>query len=73
MFDWLLIVGHRHLERVVGAWIEHYNEARPHRSLELKTPIARSDPVNPTAAVRCQARLGGLLRDYSCVPAGAPA
>jgi len=71
--DWMLIVGRHHLERVMGEWIEHYNEARPHRSLELKTPIARSDPVVPVTAVRCHARLGGLLRDYSYVPARAAA
>ena len=52
-FDWLLIVGHRHLEKVVGAWIEHYNEARPHRSLDLRPPIARSDPVSMDAPVVC--------------------
>ena len=67
--DWMLIVGRRHLERVMREWIEHYNLSRPHRSLELKTPIARSDPVVTTTVVRCQARLGGLLRDYSRAPA----
>jgi putative transposase len=71
-FDWLLIVGRRHLERVMAEWIEHYNTARPHRGLKLRTPIARSDPVNPPTAVRCRARLGGLLREYSCMPAGSP-
>ena len=71
--DWMLIVGRRHLERVMGEWIEHYNLARPHRSLDLKTPIARSDPVPRTTVVRCHARLGGLLREYSCAPARAAA
>ena len=67
--DWMLIFGRRHLERVMREWIEHYNEARPHRSLELRTPIARSDPILTTTAVRCRVRLGGLLREYSCAPA----
>ena len=67
--DWVLIVGHRHLERVMGEWIEHNNAARPHRSLDLRTPIARSDPVLATTAMHCRARLGGLLRQYSCAPA----
>jgi putative transposase len=71
--DWILIIGWRHLERVMRDRIEHYNQSRPHRSLELKTPIARSDPVVTTTAVRCHARLGGLLRDYSCAPARAAA
>jgi putative transposase len=64
--DWILIIGRRHLERVIQEWIEHYNAARPHRSLDLRTPIARSDPVPATTAVQCRTRLGGLLRDYSC-------
>lgn len=68
-FDWMLIVGRRHLERVTGEWIAHCNEARPHRGLDLRTPIARSDPVDVTAAVHCRTRLGGLLREYSRQPA----
>ena len=68
-FDWMLILGHRHLERVMQEWITHYNEARPHRALDLRTPIARSDPVDATAPVHCRARLGGLLREYSRQPA----
>ncbi len=71
--DWMLILGRRHLERVMEEWVEHYIRARPHRGLELKTPIARSDPVVATKAARCHARLGGLLREYSGVPARAAA
>ncbi len=52
-------------------WIEQYNAARPHRSLGLKTPIARSDPVKTTKAVQCRARLGGVLREYSVVQTAA--
>ncbi len=63
--DWILIIGRRHLERVMREWVEHYNQARPHRSLDLRTPIARSDPVVAITAVRCWSRLGGLLRQYS--------
>lgn len=58
---------------VMKEWVEHYNRARPQRGLELKTPIARSDPVVATTVVRCHARLGGLLREYSSVPARAAA
>ena len=59
--------------RVMREWVEHYNRARPHRSLDLMTPIARSDLVVTTAAVRGQTRLGGLLREYSCAPTRAAA
>jgi len=71
--DWLLILGRRHLERVMAEWIEHYNQARPHRGLALQTPIARSDPVARAGPVVCHQRLGGLLRDYSRAPMAAAA
>lgn len=66
--DWMLILGRRHLERVLAEWIEHYNQARPHRGLGLRTPIARSDPVDTGSPVGCRQRLGGLLRDYTRAP-----
>ncbi|MGH2528750.1 MAG: integrase core domain-containing protein [Actinomycetota bacterium] len=28
--DWALVLGRRHLERVLRAYVRHYNEARPH-------------------------------------------
>jgi transposase InsO family protein len=71
--DWLLILNRRHLERVLTEWFEHYNQARPHRGLDLRTPIARSDPVALSGRVRCNDRLGGLLRDYSRTPMPAAA
>jgi putative transposase len=65
--DRLLIVNRRHLERVLQAYIEHYNHHRPHRSLDQRPPIPPSavprppgDPPN----VRRQNRLGGLIHEY---------
>jgi transposase InsO family protein len=63
--DWLLILNGRHLERVLSEWSEHYNQARPHRGLDLGTSIARSDPVTASGLVTCHERIGGLLREYS--------
>jgi len=63
--DWILILNRRHLERVLAEWLEHYNSARPHRALGLRTPIARSDPVLTAGPLRCTERLGGLLREYA--------
>ncbi len=57
--DWILVLNQRHLERVQPSWLEHYNRARPHRALGLKTPIARSDPVLTPGRVTCHERLGG--------------
>jgi putative transposase len=67
--DWLLITGHRHLERVLRVYLVHYNTHRPHRSLELTPPQARptlrlAGPPSPSGVKRHH-RLGGLIHEYS--------
>lgn len=65
--DWILVLGRRHLERVLRTYSAHYNRARPHRGLELKTPERRPDPASwPTEGARVRRRemLGGLIREY---------
>jgi len=63
--DHVLIFGRRHLQRVLGVYAEHYNRARPHRSMDLRPP----DPV-PSAEgvagsrVRRRDVLGGLIHEY---------
>jgi putative transposase len=65
--DWLLIRNRRHLERVLAVYVEHYNSARPHRGLDLQTPLparrppARTGRVEPIGRVD---RLGGLIHEY---------
>jgi putative transposase len=59
------VVGRRHLQRVLGAYTEHYNKARPHRSLDLQPP----DPgrvVEARAGTNIRRRdvLGGLIHEY---------
>jgi len=36
--DWLLVLNEGHLRRILKEYVEHYNRARPHRSLELRPP-----------------------------------
>ena len=66
--DWLLIVERGHLDRVLRAYVEHYNQHRPHRALAL-------EPPDPAAGLRILAEdrrervhrrdlLGGLLHEY---------
>jgi transposase InsO family protein len=63
--DHILIFGRRHLERVLGAYAEHYNRARPHRSLELRPPDPGLDSgVVPKTKVRRRDVLGGLIHEY---------
>jgi transposase InsO family protein len=66
--DWLIIRGQRHIEHVLEEYVDHYNNARPHRALQLHPPNRRLSRVNPEGAIRCRPRLGGLLREYSRLP-----
>jgi len=62
-----LIIGRRHLERVLRTYIRHYNEARPHRGLHLRTPIGNPRPaVDDLRAAKVHRRdaLGGLIHEY---------
>jgi hypothetical protein len=55
----------RHLQRVLGAYIEHYNAVGPHRALDLDTPDPASS-VERVAGSRIGRRdiLGGLVHEY---------
>src|SRR6266568_6561271 len=52
--DWTLILGRRHLDRVLRTYIGHYNQARPHPGLGLQTPIG--DPWPAVDDVRAASR-----------------
>jgi putative transposase len=70
--DRILILGRRHLQHVLAAYVAHYNEHRPHRALEQRPPLHRSPPdgEQPLAEVidldRVHRRdvLGGLIHEY---------
>jgi hypothetical protein len=40
--DWTLVLGQRHLRRLLRGHVRHYNQQRPHRSLALAVPQAGS-------------------------------
>jgi hypothetical protein len=67
--DCSFILSRRHLERVLGVFVDHYNGHRPHRSLNLVPP----DPDKPTLRLATESpsnhverrdRLGGLIHEY---------
>ena len=65
--DWLLILNRRHLEHVLAVYLEHYNCARPHRSLDLQTPLpAPRPPARPGSIGQTERvdRLGGVIHEY---------
>jgi transposase InsO family protein len=64
--DCILIVGRRHLERVVGVYVRHYNEHRPRRALGLVPPEGSTPVPSATLPLRVHRRdlLGGLIHEY---------
>jgi putative transposase len=66
--DWLLILNRRHLEHLLGAFLDHYNAHRPHRALSLTPPTAtghKPPTVSSLHDVNRRDRLGGLIHEYS--------
>ena len=62
--DQLLVFSRRHLEAILAEYLRHYNQARPHRSLDLDQPVPR--PAGPTTSGRITRRdvLGGIVHEY---------
>jgi putative transposase len=68
--DHVLIFGRRHLHRVLGAYAEHYNLARPHRSIDLRPPDPAPGPERTDGErIRRRDVLGGLIHEYERSPA----
>jgi putative transposase len=69
--DHFIVCGEQHLRYLLNEFTETwYNEVRPHQGVG-SVPLAKdyqSPPPQPIARakeVRCQQRLGGLLKHYS--------
>jgi putative transposase len=71
VLDWTLILGRRHLDRVLASYGCHYNAPRPHRGIELRVPSSPShiDLVMIVPEIRRRDLLGGLIREYHAVAA----
>jgi putative transposase len=71
--DWTLVLGRRHLLRLLRGYVRHHNQQRPHRGLALAVPEARdqdrdSIPIR-SREVRCRDVLSGLIHEYHRVAA----
>jgi transposase InsO family protein len=62
--DWVLIWNRRHLERVLSAYVDHYNRARPHRGLGLEVPAVTDEVPLRTGPIERVDVLGGLIHEY---------
>ena len=65
--DWTLVLGRRHLERVLREYVAHYNAKRPHRGIDLRAPDSLPNPPAPVPSMLRARRhdvLGGLIHEY---------
>lgn len=68
--DHFLVFGEKHLDYLVREYIEHYHAERPHHGLGNRL-IGAQEGDRPLPAIdrldqiRCETRLGGLLKHYS--------
>ena len=67
--DHILILGQRHLERVLREFVKHYNQERPHRGLSLETPESKPDRNRGDGEIVRVDRLGGLVHEYHRIAA----
>jgi putative transposase len=71
VLDLTLVLGRRHLDRILRRYTEHYNAQRPHRGLDLRTPTGTSERAISAEVplVRRIDVLGGLIHEYEAVAA----
>ncbi len=62
--DHLLVFSRRHLERILAEYVEHYNQARPHRGLDLAPPHPVTVAADAVGTIRRRDVLGGLIHEY---------
>jgi hypothetical protein len=49
LLDWTLVLGRRHLDRLLARYARHYNSHRPHRGIALCPPeLCGADPPPPS-------------------------
>jgi transposase InsO family protein len=64
--DRMLILGERHLRRVLAEYLRHYNNHRPHRGFDLAPPRPPAEIIDLTEQRRIRRKpvLGGLINEY---------
>jgi transposase InsO family protein len=67
LLDRILIVGERHLARVLREYVAHYNGHRPHQSRRQRPPDMEAQPVRDVADLRSVRRkrvVAGVVNEY---------
>jgi transposase InsO family protein len=65
LLDHVIVLGERHLLRLVRDHMAYYNEDRPHTALGGDAPVARAIEPPSAANVVALSRVGGLHHRYS--------
>jgi putative transposase len=61
----VLVLGERHLRKVLGEYVGHYNRHRPHQSRQQRPPDQdQPAAVAPDAPIRRRKVLGGVINEY---------
>ena len=60
----VILFGERSLRRALKQYDAHYHAERNHQGRDNRLIEAASSVGSPNGAIRCNARLGGLLRYY---------
>jgi transposase InsO family protein len=63
--DRVLILGERHLRKILAEYTRHYNGHRPHQGLQQKPPLRQpGHPVDISVRIERRQILGGLISEY---------
>jgi len=76
--DYFLVFGKRHLDYLIREFVDYYHECRPHQGIGNVLLPKPGDSTNPDrdtceepaalpldlSHIKCETRLGGLLRHY---------
>ena len=67
LLDRILIVGERHLARVLREYVRHYNGHRPHQSRQQRPPDIEIQPIQDVTDLRSVHRkpvVAGVINEY---------
>jgi putative transposase len=59
-----VVLGEKHLNYLVGQYIDHFHLERPHQGRDNGVPIAPKQPPSTKGRIAYKQRLGGLLKHY---------
>jgi hypothetical protein len=63
--DHMLILGERHLRKVLAEYVRHHNGHRPHQALQQEPSLREpGQPIDITARIERSQVLGGLISEY---------